>query len=563
MSWLATSLQDHLEIAIFLVLGLGYVTSRIHIGLLKLNFVVGVLVAGVAVGQLGIKPSPALQWSFFVLFLFAIGYKTGPQFFEGLGRAALPQVGLSILFCAVSLASAYYLSKLFGFNPGGAAGLIAGGLGASPAIGTAEDAIAKLPLSQAARQQLTSSCAVAFAVTYIIGVITTVFALSKVDPWLMRVDLKAACRKLETELGMEKKEPGVVSAYQHFVARSYLIPEFFDGKTAATVEQAFQPARVFVERVANSHHPTDAGPETLLHRGDRVAITGRREILSSGENPLLIYEIDDPDLLDIPVVAVDHVISRRDLDHKTLAEVAEALECKAPTRGVFVTEILRGGKKLPIGTGLVLKRGDTLRLVGAKRHVERVAAQLGPTNWPSIATDMAVLGLAIAIGGLIGIPALRLAGLDIGLSVPVGVLTGGLVVGWLHSRRPSFGLVPEAALSLLNSLGLSAFLALVGIGAGPMFVHGLRTSGLPLLVAGVLVCAIPNIVTPLVGRYLFGMHPAIVLGICAGAGTSQSGLAAVQQVSESQVATLGYGVSYAVGNILLALSGTLIVALMT
>ncbi len=126
-----------------------------------------------------------------------------------------------------------------------------------------------------------------------------------------------------------------------------------------------------------------------------------------------------------------------------------------------------------------------------------------------------------------------------------------------------FGRVPDAALSLLSSLGLCGFLALVGIAAGPMFVVGLRTAGIPLLVAGVLVCAIPNIVTPLVGRYLFGMHPGIALGICAGAGTSQSGLAAVQEASESEVATLGYGVSYAIGNILLALSGTLIVALMT
>ena len=562
MSWLATSLQNHPEIALFLALGLGQAAARFRIGPFKLNAVVCVLLAGVAIGQLGIKPPPALQWSFFVLFLFAIGYKTGPQFFEGLGRSALPQVGLSVFFCAVSLASAYFLSKLFGFNAGGEA-CIAGGLGASPAMGTADDAIVKLNVSEAVRQQLAASSAVAFAVTYLVGVITTIVTLSKIDPWLMRVDLKSACRKLEGELGMEKNEPGVFSAYQHFVARSYSIPESFDGKTAAALEQEFSPARVFVERVANSHGPIDAGPETVLHRGDKVALTGRNEILASVENPLFPYEIADPDLLDIPVVTVDHVLSRRDLDHRTLAQVAETLGSEAPTRGVFVREISRGGEKLPIGTGLVLERGDTLRIVGVRRHVERVAARLGSTAWPSTATDMAVLGLAIAIGGLIGLPALRFVGVEIGLSAPVGVLIGGLVVGWLHSRRPIFGRVPDAALSLLNSLGLGAFLALVGIAAGPMFVLGLRTSGIPLLVAGVLVCAIPNIVTPLVGRYLFRMHPAIALGICAGAGTSQSGLAAVQEASESQVATLGYGVSYAIGNILLALSGTLIVALLT
>ncbi len=161
----------------------------------------------------------------------------------------------------------------------------------------------------------------------------------------MRVDLKSACRKLEGELGMEKKEPGVFSAYQHFVARSYSIPESFNGKTAAALEQAFSPGRVFVERVANSHGPTDAGPETVLHRGDKVAITGRNEILASAENPLLMYEIDNPDLLDIPIVTVDHVLTRRDFGHRTLAQVAETLESEAPTRGVFVRKISRGGAK--------------------------------------------------------------------------------------------------------------------------------------------------------------------------------------------------------------------------
>ncbi|SRR5579871_746207 len=562
MLWLATSLRNHPEIAIFLVIGLGYAVGQLRIGSFRLRAVVGVILVGVLVGQLGIQPPANLEWSFFVLFLFAVGYETGPQFFEGLGRAALPQIGLSLLFCVLTLGSAYLLARLFGFNAGGAAGLIAGGLGATPALGTSAGAIAKLPISEAARQQLSASSAVAFAVTYLVGIVTTIFTLGKIGPWLMGGDLKSDCRKIERELGMEKREPGVFSAYQHFVARSYSIPESFNGKTVEALEQAFSPARVFVERVANSHGATDANPAMVLHGGDKVALTGRPETLASVENPLLKYEIDDRDLLDIPIVTVDHVLSRRDLDHRPLEQVAKTLGREVPTRGVFVREISRGGQELPIGNGLVLERGDVLRLVGATRHVERVAARLGSISWPSAATDMAVLGLAIAIGGLIGLPALHLAGVDIGLSPLVGVLLGGLVVGWLHSWRPGFGRVPEAALSLLSSLGLTAFLAVVGIGAGPMFLQGMRTSGFSLVVAGVLVCAIPNIVTPLVGRYLFRMHPAIVLGICAGAGTSQSGLAAVQEASESQVATLGYGVSYAVGNILLALCGSLIVVLM-
>ena len=121
--------------------------------------------------------------------------------------------------------------------------------------------------------------------------------------------------------------------------------------------------------------------------------------------------------------------------------------------------------------------------------------------------------------------------------------------------------MPDAALSLLDSLGLTAFLALVGIGAGPGFVSGLRTSGIALLAAGVVVCAVPNLATICAGRFLLRLHPGILLGICAGGGTAPAALAALQDAAESQVPTLGYGVSYAIGNILLALCGSVIVML--
>ena len=167
--------------------------------------------------------------------------------------------------------------------------------------------------------------------------------------------------------------------------------------------------------------------------------------------------------------------------------------------------------------------------------------------------------IAIAIGGLVGLVTFRLAGLDVGLSMPVGVLLGGLLAGWLHSVRPAMARVPEPVLRVFESIGLSGFLAVVGINAGPGFITGLMTSGLSLVIAGVLVCLIPNVVTILAGRYLLRIHPGILLGICAGAGTSPAGLAAVQDKAGSKVPTIGYGVSYAVGNVLLALWGSVLV----
>ena len=149
------------------------------------------------------------------------------------------------------------------------------------------------------------------------------------------------------------------------------------------------------------------------------------------------------------------------------------------------------------------------------------------------------------------------------LWLAVGVLLGGLVFGWLRSVNPRFGRIPEATLWLFDSVGLTAFLALVGLSAGPEFVRGIKESGVALVVAGVLVAGIPPLVGLLLGRHLFKMHPGVLLGVCAGACTSAPALAAVQEVARSKIPTLGYGVSYAIGNVLLALWGSVIVALMT
>ena len=215
-----------------------------RVGPVRLNAVVAVLLAGVAVGQLQIDVPASLQWVFFVLFLFSIGYQTGPQFFRGLGRSALPQVGLALLLCGTALASAVLLAKLLGFNAGGGAGLLAGAMNASAAIGTAGDAIARLPGDPAATQALSTSLTVAFAVTYLVGLLTEIFTLTAIGPWLMRADLAAECRTLEAEMGIDGEEVGAGSAYQGVVVRAYTVPAALDGRSIADLEGLFAPARV-------------------------------------------------------------------------------------------------------------------------------------------------------------------------------------------------------------------------------------------------------------------------------------------------------------------------------
>lgn len=563
MNWLADTLRAHPEIALFLALALGYALSRIKVGPLQLNVVVGVLIAGVLIGQLDITMPAAMQWAFFMLFLFSIGYQTGPQFIAGLKRGGLQQVGLALLFSGAALAATLGIATVAGFDAGSAAGLLAGSLNASAAIGTGGDAIGRLVADPATRQTLATNLTVAFAVTYLVGLLTEIGTLATLAPRLMRVDLARACRELEQELGIRRDEVGVESSYDEFAVRAYRIPPALEGTGIADLERSFAPARVFVERVRTARGLADAETAVALCAGDLVALSGRLAVLTDNGNPLRAYEVDDAALLDIPTVTVDVALSRRDKSGRTLASLVEELSAELILRSVFARRIRRGRQQIPVGPGVVLQRGDVLTLSGPRHQIERIAERIGAAHWPSLSTDVLALSMAIGLGGLAGLATMRIAGLDVGVSMPVGVLAGGMLAGWLHAAHPRLARVPEATLSAFDAIGLGGFLAIVGLSAGPGFVSGLRSSGVALVAAGVLACLLPNLVTILVGRYALKMHPGLLLGICAGAGTSPAGLAAVQAKAQSSIPTLGYGVSYAVGNVMLALWGSVIVLVMT
>jgi putative transport protein len=344
-------------------------------------------------------------------------------------------------------------------------------LHSSEALGTGSDAIARLAVGDDVRRALTADATMAYAVTYLVAIFVGIFVLVQAGSWLMRVDLRAECKKLEDELGMKKEEIGVVSAYKQFVMRAYKVPEKMDGKSVAEIESEFSPERVFVERVKNAQGVFEAEPDLRLRAGNLIVLSGRPRMLGGAGNPLQSYEVEEPQLLDVPAIAVDYVLARKDLVSRTLAEIVEVLEQDVATRGVYLRKVLWAGQELPLGSKVVLERGDVLTLIGAKRHVDRVAARLGPVERASHATDLLWLGLAIGIGGLLGLPAIHAGGLTIGLGLPVGVLLASFVIGWLHSIRPLFGRVPEPVIWLLDSLGLNGFLTAVGINAGPSFVR--------------------------------------------------------------------------------------------
>jgi putative transport protein len=248
--YIIEGLREHPELAIFLTLAVGFLVGRVRIGTFTIGNVVGTLLAGVVVGQIGIEVHPLVKIVFFDLFLFATGYKVGPQFFRGLGRHALAQVALTVVLCVTSLVTTLVAAKAMGYDAGTAAGLMAGAFTESTVIGTAGDTISRLDLPDATKKAWLDNIPVAYAVSYLVGTGFVVWFLSSLGPRLLGIDLKAESRALEARMAAAPVEqPGAQSAYREWDIRAYALAATFADHPVSHLEDSFSPERVHVERI--------------------------------------------------------------------------------------------------------------------------------------------------------------------------------------------------------------------------------------------------------------------------------------------------------------------------
>jgi putative transport protein len=582
LAWFAATLRQYPEIAIFLTLAIGYYFGKFTFKGLGLGSVTATLLAGVLIGQIGITISQPLKATVFLLFLFAVGYGVGPQFVRGVARDGVPQALFAVVQCALCLAVPVAIVKLAGYDLGYAAGFYSGSQTISAAMGLSTDAINRLGLAADQAKSLLDSMPVAYAVTYMFGTVGSAIVIALLGPFLLRFNIAAACRDYEEKQGGTKELGGAGSAWHRWEMRAFRVPPGARvvGLRAIEAEALFPRARVFVQRLRRSGVIEEATAETVLREGDVVAVAGAREALVSiiGERAKMVavaggreavasisegvaIEVDDPELLSVPVEGVDVYVTNKEVDGKTLAELAGL----PGARGVFLRRITRGATAttIPILPNTQLYRGDIVTLVGRTQDTAAATKLLGAADRPTDVADVAFIGAGITIGALVGALVLKVGGVPLTLSTAGGALIAGLVLGWLRSTRPFFGRIPSPTVWFMNSVGLNIFIAIVGISAGPGFVNGLRTQGISLFLWGALATTLPLVFGMLIAKYIFRFHDALTLGIVSGARTTTASLGLVCDMGKSQVPALGYTVTYAIGNTLLTIWGMVAIMLLS
>jgi aspartate-alanine antiporter len=555
MLWQLLAAQP--EIALFASLALGYLIGSVRIGPIQLGGVCGTLIVALILGQSGARISPDLKNIAFALFIFALGFTGGPQFFTNIGRGWRYGV-LSIVEMVVVIGLVLGAVAMLKLDQGTAAGLLAGAATESAVVGTASEAIGRLGLSAADTARLQANIVTAYSVSYLFGLVTIVLFTSQFAPLILRVNLREESERLWRKLGGDGAlAEGQSLAAPPLVGREVKVDRAA-GQTIGELEARYGH-NISVQRVTRSRSVIRAQPAVVLKAGDRILVGGRREAVVQAI-PEIGEEVFGADVADAYADRLDVMLTHRGVHGLTVAQVRERAS-PADARGVFISAVTRLDSTIPALPGTELHRGDVLTLVGAREDVARGAAKLGYVVRATQKTDFVFLGLGVLVGIALGRLSARMGGIDVTLGTGGGCLLAGLFFGWIRSRYPLIGSLPSAAAQILKDFGLCTFIAAVGLSAGADAVRLIREYGVALPIAGVVVTLGPALVSLLIGRFLLKLEVPMLLGAIAGQQCSTPAISALVGVTGNSTPVIGYTITYALSNVLLPLMGPLIVGL--
>ncbi len=447
MEWLHDLFKRSPEMALFLSLTLGYYIGKLKFGKFQLGGVAGSLLVAVVVSQVGVKIDDGVKAVLFALFIYAVGFESGPQFFSSLGKRSLKEIVLAAVMAVTGLATVIVTAKLCGLDKGIAAGVAAGGLTQSAIIGTAGDAIAKLGLAADETTRLQGNVAIGYAVTYVFGSFGAIIVCVNFLPKFMGRSIRDDAIAAETAMqaGAAALGPDQEAGAPALVGRIYELTTDLQ-RTVADIEYADPASTITIEKVKHDGKFIEVGPDLKLRRGDVVLVVGRRAAVVAAcvQGRQELYDVDG---MELAMQKREIVLTNKNFDHKTIGQIRRGDgRRRAPRR-------LRGPDQ-PHGQGacrcradMVVQVGDMVSIFGAEQDVKRVAARIGEWVIGGQQQDRFRQPGRRPGGRPADRPrrACKLGGIPLTLGSGGGALLSGLLFGWWRARRQTWASCPLAA----------------------------------------------------------------------------------------------------------------------
>lgn len=503
-------LEQQPLMALFLTIAIGYVVGEINIKGFSLG-VGAVLFVALGVGWFAPKAVPAQMVGTLglALFLYAVGVQYGKQFFLGLtspaGRRANLIALVGVLFAG---ATSLIIAKMAGLNLGYALGLFAGSGTSTP---TLQAAIATLG---------NDDPAVGYSVSYPFGVAGPIlflyFGYMMLKP---KVEATAAGGIETLEIALRNQE--------HF------------GRTLGEVMSGLPP-QVQIVALRTGHHNQPASPGHIVAENDVVLVVGpNKEVLELTRKSL-------------GEAAPGRVLKdRSDLDYlRTFASRPSVVgrtigDLELPgNKAVVIAQVRRGDANILPRPDLMLEYGDRVGLLAHRDDFAALKQYFGDSIKGTAEFSYISIGLGMAVGLLIGaiqIPLPGIGKLSIGLA---GVLIAALILGQQRRTGGMNWAIPLSANLVLRNLGLTLFLAQVGMASGPKFAATVTESGLMMIGLGAIVLLALVVPILVLGLSVFRMPYDEVAGIVAGTCGNPAILAYSNKLLPTDRPDIGYAMIF-------------------
>ena len=546
-------LNGNYVLLLFVVLALGLCLGKLRLGSVQLGNSIGVLVVSLILGQQHFAINTEALNLGFMLFIFCVGVEAGPNFFSIFFRDGKNYLMLALVMVFSAMLIALGLGRLFGWDIGLTAGMLAGSMTSTPVLVGAGDTLRNTLGSGPQLAVAQNNLSLGYALTYLIGLVSLIFG-ARYLPKLQHQDLPTSAQQIARERGLDTDSQRKVYLP---VIRAYRVGQelvaWADGKNLRELG-IYRQTGCYIERIRRNGILATPDGDAVLQVGDEIALVGypdaHARLDPSFRNG---KEVFDRDLLDMRIVTEEIVVKNNNAVGKRLSQI------QLTDHGCFLNRVIRSQIEMPIDDSTVLNKGDVLQVSGDARRVKSVAERIGFISIHSQVTDLLAFCAFFIIGLMIGMITFQFKNFSFGIGNAAGLLFAGILLGFLRANHPTFGYIPQGALNMVKEFGLMVFMAGVGLSAGSGITHGLGMVGGQMLLAGLVVSLVPVVLCFLFGAYVLRMNRALLFGALMGARTCAPAMEIISDTARSNIPALGYAGTYAIANVLLTLAGTLIV----
>ena len=521
------------------------IATGIYLGRFKVKGVsIGstwILFVGILLSHFGFRADPHIL-SFMkdfglILFVFSIGLQVGPGFFHTFRTGGLKMNLLAFLMVILAVGVTLSIHFITGEDLRIMTGVMSGAVTNTPGLGAAQqtlsDAMSASGISQAVVADSTSSIASAYAVAYPLGVLGVIFLLI-----FFKAIFKVDIDKEKEALDNEGNEGG------NAIRASYQVcnPALFGMTVASLIKD--DGDRFVISRISHGGVVETPGPATVLNEGDNVLVITSQ---AHEEAVKILFGKE----LEIPFsewtakksspVARKITITRSGLTGKKLRE----LNVRS-LYGVTVTRVIRAGVELVANPNLYLQMGDTLLVVGDEEGIDKVARLFGNKASRLSHPNLVPIFFGIVIGVIFGSIPISFPGVPqpVKLGLAGGPLIISILLGYFGPKMKITTYTTVSANMMLREIGISFFLAAVGLGAGANFISAIVNGGYWWILYGFLITVVPIIVTVLVARLALKLNFYQICGLIAGSTTNPPVLAFAQGAYGTDYTSVNYATVY-------------------